>query len=123
MTISYTKPERALAAHFNLTGALDEQIEQTGHNSDLYTVEGEPGEYLVLTDSEADDMADQQLESYIDECVLTEIPAAYQSYFNREVWKRDALISDGRGHFISGYDGEEHEVQIDGEWFYIYRVN
>lgn len=36
---------------------------------------------------------------------------------------RDAITSDGRGHFISGYDGEEHEEMVDGSWYYIYRTN
>lgn len=31
----------------------------------------------------------------------------------------DAVEADGRGHFISSYDGEEHE----SENFYIYRTN
>lgn len=31
----------------------------------------------------------------------------------------DAIETDGRGHFISSWDGEEHEV----ENFYIYRTN
>lgn len=32
---------------------------------------------------------------------------------------RDAIEADGRGHFISSYDGEEHEVGN----YYIYRIN
>jgi len=35
----------------------------------------------------------------------------------------DAVSQDGRGHFLSSYDGEEHEVEVDGELFMIYRVN
>ena len=31
----------------------------------------------------------------------------------------DAIDADGRGHFLSGYDGEEHEI---GEYF-LYRIN
>lgn len=31
----------------------------------------------------------------------------------------DAIDEDGRGHFLSGYDGEEHEI---GEYF-LYRIN
>ena len=31
----------------------------------------------------------------------------------------DAISSDGRGHFLSGYDGEENE---EGDYF-IYRIN
>ena len=34
----------------------------------------------------------------------------------------DAIAADGRGHFISSYDGEEHEVTVDGETYYIYRL-
>jgi hypothetical protein len=30
---------------------------------------------------------------------------------------------DGRGHTLSAYDGEEHEVDVDGETFFIYRWN
>jgi len=34
---------------------------------------------------------------------------------------RDAIITDGRGHFLSLYDGEEGEQAVDGKTFYIYR--
>ena len=34
----------------------------------------------------------------------------------------DAIAADGRGHFISPYDGKEHEVTVDGETYYIYRL-
>lgn len=36
---------------------------------------------------------------------------------------RDAISEDGRGHFLSGYDGEESEQRVDGVTFYIYRTN
>lgn len=35
----------------------------------------------------------------------------------------DAINADGRGHFISYYDGRENEIYYDGETFYIYRLN
>jgi hypothetical protein len=38
----------------------------------------------------------------------------------------DAIEADGRGHFLSGYDGEENEVQDDEDftkYYYIYRTN
>lgn len=35
----------------------------------------------------------------------------------------DAIAADGRGHFISSYDGEENEVTVDGETYYIYRLS
>jgi hypothetical protein len=36
-----------------------------------------------------------------------------------EYFCKQAIDEDGRGHFLSGYDGEEHEVN----GLYIYRVN
>jgi len=35
----------------------------------------------------------------------------------------DAISADGRGHFINTYDGEENEETVNGETFYIYRIN
>ena len=35
----------------------------------------------------------------------------------------DAVKSDGRGHFLSGYDGNESEYTFKGETVYIYRTN
>ena len=35
----------------------------------------------------------------------------------------DAIAADGRGNFISSYNCEEHEVTVDGETYYIYRLS
>ncbi|MHC4229459.1 MAG: hypothetical protein ACYSW0_18670 [Planctomycetota bacterium] len=74
------------------------------------------GEYLVVTDSEADYLWDQDLENYIDECL--EIPDHVEAFFDREAWKEHAK-QDGRGHSLGRYDGGEGEV---GDYF-IYRQN
>ncbi len=80
------------------------------------------GQYMVLTDSEADQAEDDSFDSYLDDCVLPDLPETAREYFDRDSWKEDAK-ADGRGHAISGYDGEEREVLIEGEWLYIYRIN
>lgn len=79
-------------------------------------------EYAVGTDDEADSAWDASMESYLDECVLPELPETAKRYFDRESWKSDARY-DGRGHSLSGYDGNENEVEVDGETYYIYRIN
>lgn len=43
-------------------------------------------------------------------------------------FSESAIAADGRGHFLSSYDGEENEVSaedIDGNpvTFYLYRTN
>lgn len=44
-----------------------------------------------------------------------------------ESFAKAACQGDGRGHFLSGYDGEENEVDFDDgectQTFYIYRTN
>jgi hypothetical protein len=36
---------------------------------------------------------------------------------------QDAIREDGRGHFLSSYDGEEREESVGGTTYYIYREN
>jgi hypothetical protein len=40
-----------------------------------------------------------------------------------DLFVSDAVSSDGRGAFMSGYDGNEVEIVQDGEYFYAYRQN
>ena len=108
----------------------------------------ESGDYLVLTDEEADD----QCKDYIKESLWafnadfleseTGIPAdmfkaaqdkcegandAFLQIIERsdglDSFVESAVSADGRGHFMSSYDGEEIETQIDGQYLYIYRLN
>lgn len=91
------------------------------------------GDYLVLTDSEADEKWGEYIDSYIEECVLSEIPERYRFYFDTEGFKKDCEI-DGRGHSLA-CDGAENEVNIDltdtgaldsdieETNFFIYRIN
>ena len=42
---------------------------------------------------------------------------------DRDEFIDDVIIADGRGPTIASYDGEENEVQYEGEWYFIYRTN
>ena len=33
----------------------------------------------------------------------------------------EAISWDGRGHYLNSYDGNEYEVYVDGEYYYLYR--
>jgi hypothetical protein len=74
--------------------------------------------YLVLTDSERDDRVEEALEQLLDDCV----EGANNPYFDREKWKQDALM-DGAETLLASYDGEEYEEEVDGELYFIYRLN
>ncbi len=112
----YSDAHRALAAHLKVDPS---ELEPTRYDDCCFEYGRE--EYRVLTESERETAASEALDSYIDDCL--EIPPAIEPYFDRGKWKRDALLSDGYGHTLSSYDGEENEEQIDGVWFYIYRTN
>ncbi len=89
-------------------------------DEDNYTIGQQ--EYLVLTDSEADDRWEEELNHYIDECILPEVPENIRFYFDEEKWKDDARM-EGRGHVIATYDSVEEYETIDEEDYYIYRMN
>ena len=45
------------------------------------------------------------------------------NFINKEDFIWDVIGTDGRGHTISSYDGEEDEIEYNNEWYYIYRMN
>jgi hypothetical protein len=76
------------------------------------------GEYRVLTDDEAD----TAMEDYVDEDMWKQAVEADQTIDGFEDWRADVINIDGRGSLASE-DGQEREINIDGETYYIYRVN
>lgn len=78
-------------------------------------------EWLVLTDSEADDAYERDLDSYIDDCM--EIPDHIRPYFDEEKWKHDARINGDRGQSLARYDGHEYDESTNEGTFYIFRCN
>ena len=86
------------------------------------SIEYEGAEYAIMTDYEADTAYNEAVDSYIDECVLEELPERYRGYFNYESFKRDVLM-DGRGYWLAPYDDSENEELVRDTWFYIYRTN
>lgn len=109
------------------------------------TYEADGCEYLVLTDKEADEKARESIlesvwafnKSFLD-CHSEAISEMDEDVFSKiqemceganktilrliddvDHFVDDAILADGRGHFMSSYDGEENEQ--DG--YYIYRIN
>jgi hypothetical protein len=108
---------KALAQHL---GVSKKDIEQSTYDENLFEFANE--EYLVVTDEEADELWEQELDNYLEECVYPELTGDLSRYFDDEAWKRDARY-DGRGHSLARYDGHENEETVKDETYYIYRVN
>ena len=100
------------------------------------------GDYLVLDDCDADDAAKEEIlnlvwtfnssflsdHSSLDERAIAAMQRSMHEDANDslistikdiEHFVDDAICSDGRGHFLSRYDGKENEQ----DRFFIYRVN
>lgn len=106
-------------------------------------------DYLVLTDEDADEQAkDYILErvwafnksflnshseaiAEIDDKTFAKLQegceginkAVLAMIDDKDHFVKDAILSDGRGHFLSPYDGEENEIKVKGVWYFIYRTN
>lgn len=136
----------ALAAHLSIEledgEDFGDYITEASYGENTFEAEG--NEYLVLTDSEADDAAREYIENSLwafnaeflagntglPEEVFTALQDKCEDA-NDTFWTlvnkcgdfgqlvRDAIASDGRGHFLAQYDGAEEE---EGE-FYIFRTN
>jgi hypothetical protein len=131
-TVDKTEEEKleALAKH------LDCSIDEAINNMD---------DYSVLTDDEADKAVKGYIEesvcffksdfisahSEVDEEVIKKLQELYENSNTaiRSLIKDfdhfvdDAICADGRGHFLSSYDGEENEINVNGNTYYIYRTN
>jgi len=131
-TVDKTEQEKIEALAKHLDCSIDEAINSMD-------------DYLVYTDDEAD----EAVYNYIDEsvCYFRSDFIAAHAEVDEEVIKKlqelhensnqaikslikdfdhfvdDAVLCDGRAHFLSSYDGEENEVNVNGNTYYVYRSN
>lgn len=79
--------------------------------------------YLVLTDDEANTAQDKDLENFIDECILPDIPEKYRFCFDKKKWKEERKMETNRGYQLATYDGNEHEFTFNNTNYYIYQTS
>ena len=105
-------------------------------------------EYLILTKKEANKEAALKIKEYLWAFNYEFISNYFKVEINKHTYNKlrelyedaneillilignnikkliqDAISYNGRGHFISYYDGQEEEVSYNGKYFYIYRLN
>lgn len=99
---------------------LEDEFEVASYDDNIIEYAG--CEYLVVDEQTADQLWDESLDSYLEECVYPELSGNLAQYFDDEKWKRDARC-DGRGHSLASYDGNEYNEIVEGESFCIFRIN
>ena len=160
-TVTTEQRIKALAEHLAEHLAVPvEDIEATKYqpgadNAPPVQFEAMRGEYLVLTEAEADKMVEEKIlddvwafkPEFVVSHLKIDLPAHRYDRFVKVIKKvqedlcedandllrpllkdekefvEDAVSADGRGHFLSGYDGEDNDVRVDGVTLYVYRVN
>jgi len=133
--------QKALIKHLELDQEDKKPIYQEAYDRFEYGDQ----EYLVCTDEEADDIVTDyirqsvwafnsgflqchtDIDSEILEAAQEKCEGANEIIYNSikdfDDFVSDAISSDGRGHFMSSYDGYEHEETINDKEYYIYRTN
>jgi hypothetical protein len=131
---------QALAKHLDLD---NEDLRMIEESNDYYSFGGR--DYLVLTDDEADEKAkeyildtawafnssflschskgdvDEEVFKVLSEKCESSNDAVLSLIDDKDDFVDDAISSDGRGHFLSQYDGNENEEEINGTTYYIYK--
>ena len=153
MNDNMTTETLAIAVWRSISEDLSDQAAALAIHREELTYDGlvdaqndiDAGDYLVLTDEEADERCTE----YIKESVWAFTPSFLQAHtgVDADVIKKiqemceganepltamikdldwfveDAVRCDGRGHFLAGYDHNENEATYNGTTYYIYRVN
>ena len=111
-------PEFTDDQFFAVAYALSPSFEEMSDASlDGTNLEIMGNEYLFGTDDEMDELYDDYLDSYIDDCLG--IPKDIRLYFDDERWKEDAKHGGDRPSALASYDGNE----LSHGDYYFYRTN
>ena len=134
----------ALINYLKEGGFTQEEIKE-GYDSCIFLIQGE---YMVLNEHERN----KKVKEYIQETLWAFIPSflAKETDLPEEVFRalsekcesgNDAILAlvektcgldafvkaaveaDGYGHFLASYDGKEGKVTVEGEDYFIYRIN
>ena len=96
---------------------LESEIEDLEDDEDSYEFTEEAKERYV--ESRMDDVRYDPVRFLRDYGLEREI----ENFIDQESFIEDVINSDGRGHTIASYDGNEDEVEYEGTTYYIYRMN
>ena len=74
------------------------------------------------------EMVENKVEELLDEvrnnpvAHLSDMGFDISGYVDVDSLAGDVIDTDGAGPSLAGYDGEESEAQINGTWYFVYRV-
>lgn len=115
----------ALMKHLDITPEeAYYDIAEAKYGNNYYTYGNK--EYQVLTDSEADDEERGYVEQLIEDCYLSDLTRNNKNHPVLQFIDMDAWLDSwcgNRGENLSSWDGCEHDEEVNGTTYYIYRKN
>lgn len=126
----FDEPKLALSAAkiWELTlEECSEMIESPGNYGygKIYSHPYISGEYWVINSDDVDDAFRAYQNDYIDEFIIPELEKVSDylvDAFDYNSYIEDLKVNEGYG-ILSTYDGNSNEVNLDGEFYYVFRLN
>jgi hypothetical protein len=114
----FLEPERvqALAEFLDCPLSI---ITESAYGGHVFSAEG--SDWLVVDDNEADELWEEDLENYVEECILPDLNEMHRNYFDTESWIEDTKRNGDRGNSLNRYSGEEDSVEFEGITWFIYQ--
>ena len=116
-----TRDTESLPYSSDERGEIYDKIEELEEERDDLTLspEGEPTEEMI----------EEKVNDYLSDVrsnpqqYLKEYDLDIEEFVNKDEVIEDAVDTDGVGHNISHYDGIEYDIRIDGQDYYVFRMD
>ena len=116
-----TRDTESLPYSSDERGEIYDKIEELEEERDDLTLspEGEPTEEMI----------EEKVNNYLSDVrsypqqYLKEYELDIEEFVNKDEVIEDAVDTDGVGHNISHYDGIEYDIRIDGQDYYVFRMD
>ena len=98
----------------------EEEIEEAEEEIEMTQASPEGGPSYEMVENKVEELLDEVRNNPV--AYLSDMGFSVSNYVDVDALAADVIDMDGAGPSLAGYDGEESEAQINGTWYYVYRV-
>ena len=76
-----------------------------------------------------DDLIQEKIDDLVDdvrsdpEAFLNEHGLDWENFIDKDEFIQGVIDADGYGHTLNGYDGSADEMNVQGNWYYVMRID
>ena len=82
---------------------------------------GAPVLEINVDDDQIDDLVDDVRRD--PEAFLNEHGLDWENFIDKDEFIQGVIDADGYGHTLNGYDGSADEMNVQGNWYYVMRID